>query len=215
MFKKITTTLFTIYLLAIPVFSFAQNYTLIPQGNANFVKTPVFCNSLMDVFYQIYFTQPETANSSGNGGIGKYNSLVRFEKASNCTLQNLKTNAAVNQLVNLDTAFRNCTGNEQQSANQDGLNSQDIISCAFISGQFDLILVKPLLQYILKLLSVAVGTISMLFIILGGYKYFAGVITGDVTDAKGTIKNAILGLIVATCSWIIVDLIVTLLLRGE
>jgi len=205
--KKIFKIIISVYLLTIPFLSFAQGYTLLPQGKAQFVKSPVFCRSLMDAYLQVYFTQDEDK-------LGKYNTLKRFNKATNCTLQKIETNSAVNQLINLNTPFT-CSGSEDQSANLGGMNQDDILACAFISGRFDIVLVKPLLQYVLKLLSVLAGTISMLFIILGGYKYFAGVITGDVTDAKGTVKNAILGLVLATCSWIIVDIIVTLLIRGE
>ena len=205
--KKIFKVIISVYLLAIPFLSFAQGYTLIPQGKAQFVKTPVFCRSLMEAYYQVYFTAPENV-------IGKYNTLKRFSGATNCTLQNLDSNLAVNQIINLNPSV-SCEGRVDASNNTGQMNQDDILACAFISGRFDIILVKPFLQYALKLLSVLAGTISMLFIIIGGYKYFAGVVTGDVTDAKGTIKNAILGLVVATCSWIIVDLIVTLLIRGE
>ena len=204
--KKIFKVIISVYLLTIPFLSFAQGYTLIPSGTSEFIKTPVFCRSLMEAYYQVYFTAGED--------IGKYNSLKRFSGATNCTLQNLDSNIAANQIINLNPTV-NCTGREEANQNTGKMNQDDILACAFISGRFDIILVKPFLQYTLKLLSVLAGRVSMLFIILGGYKYFAGVITGDVTDAKGTVKNAILGLVVATCSWIIVDLIVTLLIRGE
>ena len=205
--KKIFKVIISVYLLAIPFLSFAQGYTLIPSGKSEFVKTPIFCRGLMEAYFQVYFTADEDK-------IGNYNTLKRFSRATNCTLQNLDRNSADNQLINLNQTV-NCTGQEEANQNIGKMNQDDILACAFISGRFDIILVKPFLQYALKLLSVLAGTISMLFIIIGGYKYFAGVVTGDVTDAKGTIKNAILGLVVATCSWIIVDLIVTLLIRGE
>lgn len=203
--KKLFKFIISIYILSIPAIGLAQGYTLIPQGKASFVKTPVFCKSLMEGFYQVYFTQ--------NEDIGKYNSIKRFVQASNCTLQNIGSNSGVNALINLDSNI-NCNNSNDQSRNAGNMNQDDILACAFISGRFDIILVKPFLQYALKLLSVLVGTVSMLFIIIGGYKYFAGVVTGDVTDAKGTVTNAILGLVIATCSWIIVDLLVTLLTRG-
>jgi len=202
--KKFFKIIISVYLLAIPFLSFAQGYTLLPQGKAEFVKSPVFCRNLMEAFFQVYHTQD---------GLGAYNSLERFKKGASCTLKNIESNSALNQLINLKTPV-NCASTSE-GENVANLDENDILACSLISGRFDLVLVKPFLQYVLKLLSVAVGTVSMLFIIIGGYKYFAGVITGDVTDAKGTVKNVLLGLVVATWSWIIVDLIVTLVTRGS
>ena len=64
--------------------------------------------------------------------------------------------------------------------------------------------------YIIKNLSLLASVLAMLFISIGGYQYFMAVITGEDSNAKNTIKHAIIGLVLALSSWIIVDLVQTL-----
>jgi len=207
MIKKIIFSCIAILFLNINIGLANTSYTLIPAGNQELVKSTTLCKSLMNAFYQLYQTADDTT-------VGTYGSLKRFKNIVHCTNQNTTGNWATDLLVTLGTPVTPCNQAPTTPAsppNNNQFTQNDILSCAFVSGMFDLILVKPLIEYALKLLSILSGTIAMLFIIIGGYKYFAGVVTGDVTDAKGTIKNAIIGLVVATCSWIIVDLVVSLL----
>ena len=91
-----------------------------------------------------------------------------------------------------------------------GLKETDLLGCAIVTGRIRLYMWKPFVVYLIKNLSVLAGVLSMLFIVLGGYQYFLAMVQGEDTKAKATIKNAIFGLIIALCSWMIVDLVQTL-----
>ena len=90
------------------------------------------------------------------------------------------------------------------------LTETDLLGCAIVTGRIRLYMWKPFVVYLIKNLSVLAGVLSMLFIVLGGYQYFLAMVQGEDTKAKATIKNAIFGLILALCSWMIVDLVQTL-----
>ena len=120
---------------------------------------------------------------------GEYNSYSRFQKTAQNALaaaggagDDLKGTAAVNE----------------------------ILGCGIVTGRIRLYFWKPFVAYIIKNLSLLASVLAMLFISIGGYQYFMAVITGEDSNAKNTIKHAIIGLVLALSSWIIVDLVQTL-----
>lgn len=92
-------------------------------------------------------------------------------------------------------------------------NISDVLGCAIKTGKihFNYIpfYVKGLIEFLLGL----AGLLSVVFIIVGGYKLlFAGLVEGQ-DEGKKTLKYAIGGLIVSLLAWSIVN-IVTLVLTS-
>jgi hypothetical protein len=83
----------------------------------------------------------------------------------------------------------------------------DVLGCAMMTGRIKLLYLNLLLFYVLKMFTVFSGVISMLFIIFGGYKYVLGAITENKDEGKKIIVHAIIGLVICTLAWIIVDIV--------
>lgn len=95
-------------------------------------------------------------------------------------------------------------------ANEWGFIGQnDVLGCAIVTGRIKLAYLGILMFYVLKVLTVFSGIISMVFIMIGGYRYIIGALTESKDEGKKTIIYAIAGLIVSTLAWIIVDIVQT------
>jgi hypothetical protein len=70
--------------------------------------------------------------------------------------------------------------------------------------------VRKLLRTIVKYISIVVGGVSIIMIIIGGFKYItSGGDSSNVTGAKNTILYAIVGLIIVALAQIIVRFVLT------
>ena len=67
----------------------------------------------------------------------------------------------------------------------------------------------PLIQSVINILLYIVLVVSVIMIIVGGMRYMLSAgDSGKVTSAKNTVVYAVVGLIVAVFSWVIVNLVV-------
>lgn len=124
-----------------------------------------------------------------------------------------KAPGSYNSYARFQAAAENAVGQAEPAPEQAIKGEQavnEILACGFVTGRMRLYFWKPLVAYIIKGLSILASALAMLFITIGGYQYFMAVISGEDSDAKNTIKHAILGLVLALSSWIIVDLVQTL-----
>ena len=112
---------------------------------------------------------------------GEYNSYKRFNNALNA----------------IDV------GGESELEKKEGR----LLGCGVITGRIRLYFWKPYVAYLIQNLSILAGALSMLFITLGGYQYFLAMVSGEDSNAKNTVKNAILGLVISFSSWIIVEIV--------
>lgn len=92
-----------------------------------------------------------------------------------------------------------------------GLNS--LLGCAIKTGDIHLAYVPFYVKGIIEFLLAIAGLLSVVFIIVGGYKVMVGGLIEDKESGKKTITHAIAGLIVCFLSWGIVN-IVQMLLTG-
>lgn len=185
---------FAIILLSIST-TFASSQTLLPkvenlgQGRAadNFN-----CTLLMKRFDEIfsYKIKPEAA---------EFNSIKRFY----CALKHYNDNPYIEVLKN-DTDL-SC--DEISEASTGPVKSNDILGCAIITGRIKLYMYKMYIIYFTKLLSMISGSLSILFVVIGGYKYMIGALQDDVGEAKTTITNALIGLAISTAALIIVNIV--------
>ena len=68
---------------------------------------------------------------------------------------------------------------------------------------------KEIIQTIVRILLFLIGAISVIMIIIGGFRYVISQgDSGAVTSAKNTILYAVIGLIVAIFAWAIVDFVI-------
>ncbi len=87
----------------------------------------------------------------------------------------------------------------------------DILGCAMMTGRIKVNYFSLYIFYALRLLVMLSGVASMVFIMLGGYQYIIGAITENKDQGKKFILNAIIGLIVSTLAWVIVNIVQTFL----
>ncbi|MBT6143522.1 hypothetical protein HOH51_03335 [bacterium] len=162
-----------------------------------FIFTALFLGLSQSVFAQDFSVLPKTTK----GKIDCLNTLKTFDTEYQALPVTGTSGSAYNSYARFDKARTKVNPTPTE---------KDIMGCSIKTGKIRLYMWKPFVVYLIKNLSVLAGVLSMLFIVLGGYQYFLAMVQGEDTKAKATIKNAIFGLIIALCSWMIVDLVQTL-----
>lgn len=152
------------------------------------------CTLLMKRFDEIfsYKIKPEAA---------EFNSIKRFY----CALKHYNDNPYT-QVLSENTDLE-CTDEIMQEGATQTVKSNDILGCAIITGRIKLYMYKMYIIYFTKLLSMLSGSLSILFVVIGGYKYMIGALQDDVGEAKTTITNALIGLAISTAALIIVNIV--------
>lgn len=102
----------------------------------------------------------------------------------------------------------------QQVSGADYFTTTDLLACAIKTGRIKFAYVPYFLKYFLRLGTIAAGIVSLLFIVIGAYKYTFSGLTDDKDGAKKTILYAIAGLIVSSLAWIIVQLVQSFVTGG-
>lgn len=96
-------------------------------------------------------------------------------------------------------------GNTKCGSNIGGLSGQKENNCTTVEGSSD---IENLIRTIINVFSAIVGSISVIMIIIGGFRYITS--AGDsnsVGGAKNTILYAIVGLIIVAFAQIIVQFV--------
>ncbi|MBI2463444.1 hypothetical protein HYV57_00635 [Candidatus Peregrinibacteria bacterium] len=81
------------------------------------------------------------------------------------------------------------------------------LACAVITGRVHLYMIPYFIIYFIEILVTFAGTLCILFIVFGGLQYALGGISDTKEKGKKTVMNAIIGLIVTTMAWIIINII--------
>jgi hypothetical protein len=90
-------------------------------------------------------------------------------------------------------------------------NRDNVLGCAIKTGRIKLYMMPFYITYLIEFLLAIAGLISVLFVIYGGFKYTIGGLIEDKESGKKTIMYALLGLVVALSSWMIVNFIMVAL----
>ncbi len=93
------------------------------------------------------------------------------------------------------------SGDESQSA------MESYLACAFKTGNVHLWMAPYFITFAMEFLINLSGLISILMIVVGAYFYIAGGITDDKDQGKTIIQYAVLGLVVTTVAWVVVNLL--------
>ena len=185
-FQKPLVYLLLAQALLLPSAAMAQEFSVLPKARAQTTS----CTKIIRDFHDTYISNDPDQTQF------KYNTYGRFKEVAKKIIQD------------------NGGGGTVQTASGDNMSSKqkvnEILGCGIVTGRIRLYFWKPFVVYIIKNLSLLASVLAMLFISIGGYQYFMAVITGEDSNAKNTIKHAIIGLVLALSSWIIVDLVQTL-----
>ena len=91
-------------------------------------------------------------------------------------------------------------------------------TCDFVTGEMHFECIPLYLAYLIKVIFGMLGTFCLLQIILAGYQWMItgipGSGSGDTSGPKARLKNALFGLGFALLSFLITDLIVSVLIGG-
>lgn len=186
-FQKPLVYLLLAQALLLPSAAMAQEFSVLPKARAQTTS----CTKIIRDFHDTYISNDPNQTQF------KYNTYGRFQKVAETIIQKHgSTNGTVQTASGEDMSSK-------QKVNE-------ILGCGIVTGRIRLYFWKPFVVYIIKNLSLLASVLAMLFISIGGYQYFMAVITGEDSNAKNTIKHAIIGLVLALSSWIIVDLVQTL-----
>jgi len=85
-----------------------------------------------------------------------------------------------------------------------------VLGCAIKTGRISFAMIPYFIQRIINFLLALVGLVSVLAIVIGGYFYVFGGLTDQKEKGKNYLKRAIMGLALASLSWIIVSVIISL-----
>lgn len=83
----------------------------------------------------------------------------------------------------------------------------DALGCAIKTGRISMFMIPYFVTFLIQFLLGISGMIAVIFVIIGGYNYVVGGITEEKEKGKKTIQNALIGLIVALCAWIVVNFV--------
>lgn len=81
------------------------------------------------------------------------------------------------------------------------------LACAIKTGRFHFYLVPYIIRYLAEFGIGIAGTVSMLFIVIGGLQYMTGPVTQNKEQGKKTVTYALIGLVLTLAAWIIVNII--------
>lgn len=171
--------------------AFAQGTTktLIPEVNKNRFRSNYDCTNLMKAFEDTYYFALDDNSNSEIGTLSRFYDTIDYMNAGKGNTEQFAA-----------------TGPDDPNA----ITSNDILGCSIITGRINLSYLTMFISYVIRMATILAGTISILFIMIGGYKYVIAGVTESQDGAKNTIRNAIIGLAVSTGAWIIVNIYLAL-----
>lgn len=82
-----------------------------------------------------------------------------------------------------------------------------ILACSIKNGRVKLWMLPYFITYFANFFIGLAGTISVLFVILGGFWYMTGGVTDDKEKGKKTIQYALVGLAITLLAWVFINVI--------
>lgn len=91
-----------------------------------------------------------------------------------------------------------------------GIISNSVPNCDFLSGDLSAECVPSLIGYIIKFIFALVGSIALIQIIISGYQIALAKVTGrDRSEGLTRLRVAIIGFILCAFSWYIIDFVIS------
>lgn len=83
----------------------------------------------------------------------------------------------------------------------------EILACAIKTGKIHFWMIPRFIVYFIEFMIGLSGLIAILFIVIGGYQLVVSGATDQKDNAKNTIKNALMGLVIVLVAWVVVNVI--------
>lgn len=84
---------------------------------------------------------------------------------------------------------------------------REALGCAIKIGRIKLFMLPYFVTYLIEFLLVVAGMIAVIFVMYGGFQYVLGGLTEDKESGKKIITHALLGLVIASAAWIVINFI--------
>lgn len=97
------------------------------------------------------------------------------------------------------------------TAQTPGIIQEGLTGCDFATGRLQASCIPVFIGHLVQIIMYLVGAIFVINVMIGGYQYAIGVVQGDEGKGKERIYWSIIGLIVTTCAYLIIDLVLTVL----
>lgn len=83
----------------------------------------------------------------------------------------------------------------------------NILACAIKSGKIHFWMIPYFIVYFIEFMIGLSGLVAILFIVIGGFQLVLSGATDQKDNAKNTIKNALMGLVLVLVAWVVVNVI--------
>ncbi len=97
------------------------------------------------------------------------------------------------------------------SAQQPAIIMSGLTGCDFTTGKLLAACIPIFIGHLVQIIMGLVGTIFIINVMIGGYQYAIGALHGDEGKGKERITWSIIGLIVTSCAYLIIDLVLTVI----
>lgn len=83
----------------------------------------------------------------------------------------------------------------------------DTLACGIITGKIAFWMIPYYIVYVIEFAIGLSGLIAIFFLVVAGFQYIMSGASEAQDQAKNTIKNALIGLVVVLVAWVVVNLI--------
>ncbi|MBI5155831.1 hypothetical protein HZA45_01000 [Candidatus Peregrinibacteria bacterium] len=94
---------------------------------------------------------------------------------------------------------------------QQGVIATGITGCNFSTGQLRAACIPNFIAYLVQFLFSLLGMFFLLNVIFAGYQIAVSGVTGDKESGKNRLMWSVIGLIVAICAFVILDLVLSVI----
>lgn len=133
--------------------------------------------------------------------------IPSYANGTDCNKKMDEVEAAASNSV--DSGEEGMSSSEVLNAylSEDSALLNDVIGCAIKTGRFHFYLIPYIIKYLAEFGIAIAGTVSMLFIVIGGFQYLTGPVTQNKEQGKKTITYALVGLVLTLAAWVIVNVV--------
>ena len=86
-------------------------------------------------------------------------------------------------------------------------SKEDILACAIKTGRINFWMIPHFVVYFIEFLIGISALVAILFFVIAGYQFIIAGATDQRDNAKKTVLNAILGIILVSVAWVVVNVI--------
>lgn len=100
---------------------------------------------------------------------------------------------------------------ERAFAQTPGVIMEGLSGCDFTTGRLAAACIPVFIGHLVQVIMGLVGSVFVINVMIGGYEYVIGSLQGEESNGKERIYWSIIGLIVTSLAYLILDLVLTVL----